>query len=81
MLLLLLLQLPLQRTTGHYVLGVAHSHVHLRPQVGWQVTGEQGSTGRLVELTDLPLHHSIGLMLRRVGEGVDDPLPLTELLQ
>ena len=22
------------------VLGVAHGHVHLRPQVGWQVTGE-----------------------------------------
>ena len=51
------------------------------PQIGLQVTGEQGSTGRLVELTDLPLHQPVGLMLRPVGEGVDNPLPLSELLK
>ena len=37
---LLFLQLLLQRTTGHNILGMTHGHVHLRPQVGWQVTGE-----------------------------------------
>ena len=33
-----------------------------------------------LQLTDLPLHQPIGLMLRPVGEGVDYPLPLAELL-
>ena len=45
---LLLLQLPLQRTNGHDKLGMTHGHVRLRPQVGWQATGEQGSTRRFI---------------------------------
>ena len=32
-------QLPLQHTTGHDVLGVEHGHVHLKPQLGGQVSG------------------------------------------
>ena len=52
------------------------------PQATGRLAGHwrAGRHGRLVEPTDLPLHQPIGLMLRPVGEGVDDPLPLAKLL-
>ena len=70
-----------ERTTGNNVLSMANSQVYLRPKEGWQVTDEQGGATRLIELADLPLHKSIGLVLRRVGEDMNDSLLLAELLQ
>ena len=81
LLLVLLLQLPLQRNTEHQVLYVAHGHVHLGPQIGWQVTaGERGGSDGSVELAYLSFHKAVELVLCPVDEGVDDPRPLADLL-
>ena len=36
---------------------------------------------RFIHLANLTLHKSIGMMLSPVDKGVDDALPLVELLQ
>ena len=79
-LLLSLLQLALQCTAEHQILCVAHGHVHFGAQVGAQVTGKKGGSDGFVELAYRLLHKAIGLVLHPVGEGVDDPLPLADIL-